>query len=163
MRMRRGYVVELLVVFALIMLAAPTNAQPDALGMCPDGEAAQHVEEGSFLLLKNQADKDWRASWKTFRAANPHINFGEGRIISFSPKDNRIPIYVRDLLCGLSKAGYEIRPAQVVSHDNDPSLSPIHKAVHSVKSRPERILGIGWIVVTIGSIWLLWWLLLIRN
>lgn len=114
MRMCRGHVVELLLVVALTVMASPLVAQPDALGMCPDGEAAQHVEEGSFLLLKNQADKDWRASWKTFRAANPHINFGEGRIISFSPKDNRVPIYVRDLLCGLSKAGYEIQPATLL-------------------------------------------------
>jgi hypothetical protein len=163
MRMCRGHVVELLLVVALTVMASPLVAQPDTFGMCHDGQPADSIEGGEFLLLKNRADADWRASWQTFRSANPHIDFGEKRVISFSPNDTRIPFYVRELLCGLSKAGYEIRPTQVVSHDDDPSLSPIHKAVHSVKSRPERILGIGWIVVTIGSIWLLWWLLLIRN
>ncbi|MDQ5927578.1 MAG: hypothetical protein QG633_16 [Patescibacteria group bacterium] len=111
--MRRGHVVELLVVLALGMFAVSANAQPDTLGMCPDGEAAQHVEDGMFLVLRNQVDQDWRANWQTFRAANPHIDFGTKRIISYTPDDTRIPFYVRELLCGLSKAGYELQPATI--------------------------------------------------
>lgn len=156
MRMRRGHVVELLIVLALGMFAVSVNAQPDSWGMCRDGTVAQPIHAGEFLMLGDPRVEDWATRWRSFKSANPHLRLENDRI-SYMENDTRIPFRNDASLCGVSAAGYEVRPAQVVSHDDDPSLSPIHKAVHSVKSRPERIFEIGfWALVAVVGLLRIW-------
>jgi len=120
MRMRRGHVVELLIVLALGMFAVSANAQPDSWGMCRDGTVAQPVKAGEFLMLGDPRVEDWVARWRTFKSANPHLRLEDDRI-SYTENDTRIPFRNDASLCSVEKAGYEIRKAS-------PAIPPTQKS-----------------------------------
>ena len=161
MRMRRGHVVELLIVLALGMFAVSVNAQPDSWGMCRDGMVAQPVKAGEFLMLGDPRVEDWATRWRSFKSANPHLRLEDERI-SFTENDTRIPFRVDTSLCGVERTGYTIRRSQLIELEiaDDGSTSPsTHKTVSVVEPKSAKysdMLGLALGLSLIG-IWGFYW------
>lgn len=145
MRMRRGHVVELLVVFALVVLAAPMNAQPDSWGMCRDGTVAQPIHAGEFLMLGDPRVEDWATRWRSFKSANPHLRLENDRI-SFAENDTRIPFRNDTSLCGVSAAGYTIR-------STPPEAPPIQKISNTFDDLASRSWQ-WWLSISVAAIFI---------